>query len=182
MRALRDPLTPPRLFADRPRSGAYLNMLLLAAVTLALLFLLGQFLQNARGLGPLAAGLAFLPMPGLLFAFGRVTPRLISRFGTRRLTLTGLPLIAVATAWLTRPSVHDGYVLGALVPLTLFAVGAGLSFLPLTLTVLSGVRARTRESPPACFRPRSRSAARWEWPCSSPCSSPCTAWPLATGA
>ncbi|GAB3976707.1 MFS transporter [Actinoallomurus acanthiterrae] len=134
------PMVPPRLFADRARAGAYLNMLLLAAATFGMLFFLGQFLQNVLGFGPLTAGAAFLPMSGLLFAFARLTPRLIPRFGMRRLTLTGLPLIAAGMVWLTRTSPHCGYVLGALMPMTLFGLGAGLSFLPLTLTILSGVQ------------------------------------------
>lgn len=134
------PMVPARLFADRARLGAYLSMLLLAAATFGMLFFLGQFLQNVLGFSPLTAGAAFLPMSGLLFAFSRLTPRLIPRFGMWRLTLTGLPLIATGMVWLTRTSPHSGYVSGALMPMMLFGLGAGLSFLPLTLTVLSGVR------------------------------------------
>jgi EmrB/QacA subfamily drug resistance transporter len=134
------PVVPLRLFADRARAGSYLNMLLLAAAMFGMFFFLVQYLQNSLGFSPLKAGLAFLPMTGLLFGAARLAPRLVPRFGARRLMLTGLPLIVAGMAWLTRLSASSGYVGGALGPMLLFGLGAGMVFLPLTLTILSGVR------------------------------------------
>ncbi|MCO6010709.1 MFS transporter [Actinoallomurus purpureus] len=139
MRAER-PVVPLRLFADRARSGSYLNMLLLAAAMFGMFFFIVQFLQNVLGFSPLKAGVAFLPMSGLIFVMARVSPRLIPRVGARRLILIGLPLIAVGMAWLTRLSAHSGYASGVLAPMVLFGLGAGLVFLPVTATVLAGVR------------------------------------------
>ncbi|MEV0402102.1 MFS transporter [Actinoallomurus sp. NPDC050550] len=134
------PVVPLRLFADRARSGSYLNMLLLAAAMFGMFFFIVQFLQNVLGFSPLKAGVAFLPMSGLLFVMARVSPRLIPRVGPRRLMLIGLPLIAVGMLWLTRLSAHSGYASGVLGPMMLFGLGAGLVFLPITVTILSGVR------------------------------------------
>ncbi len=136
------PVVPLRLFADRARAGSYLNMLILAAAMFGMFFFLVQFLQNTLGFSPLKAGLAFLPMTGLLFTSARLAPRLIPRYGARRLMLTGLPLIAAGMAWLTRLSGHSGYVEGALGPMLLFGLGAGLAFLPMTVTILSRVERR----------------------------------------
>jgi EmrB/QacA subfamily drug resistance transporter len=136
----RQPVVPLRLFADRARSGAYLIMLLLAAAMFGMFFFLVQFLQNSLGFGPLEAGVAFLPMTGLLFGVARLAPRLVPRFGPRRLMLTGLPFIIVGMLWLTRLSATSGYASGVLGPMILFGLGAGLVFLPVTLTILSGVR------------------------------------------
>jgi EmrB/QacA subfamily drug resistance transporter len=133
------PVVPLRLFADRARAGAYLNMLLLAAAMFGMFFFLVQFLQNTLGFSPLRAGLAFLPMTLPLFVIARLAPRLVPRFGTRRLILCGLPLILAGMLWLTRLSAESGYVSGALGPMMLFGLGAGLVFLPVTLTILSGV-------------------------------------------
>ena len=44
-------------------------------------FFLTQFLQGVSGYSPLEAGLAFLPMTAVMFAMGRVVPRLAPRFG-----------------------------------------------------------------------------------------------------
>jgi predicted MFS family arabinose efflux permease len=103
-------------------------------------FFLVQFLQNSLGFSPLKAGLAFLPMTGLLFGIARLAPRLVPRFGARPLMLTGLPFILAGMLWLTRLSATSGYASSALGPMLLFGLGAGLVFLPLTLTILSGVR------------------------------------------
>jgi hypothetical protein len=54
--------------------------------------------------------------------------------------LTGLPLILAGMVWLTRLSASSGYAGGALGPMLLFGLGAGMVFLPLMLTILSGVR------------------------------------------
>jgi EmrB/QacA subfamily drug resistance transporter len=134
------PVVPLRLFADRARAGSYLDMLLLAAAMFGMFFFLVQFLQNSLGFSPLKAGLAFLPMTGLLFGAARLAPRLVPRFGPRRLMLTGLPLILAGMVWLTRLSASSGYAGGALGPMLLFGLGAGMVFLPLMLTILSGVR------------------------------------------
>jgi EmrB/QacA subfamily drug resistance transporter len=134
------PVVPLRLFADGARAGAYLNMLLLAAAMFGMFFFLVQFLQNFLGFSPLKAGLAFLPMTGLMFGIARVAPRLVARFGPRRLMLTGMPFIVAGMAWLTRLSATSGYASGALPPMILFGLGAGLVFLPLTATILSGVQ------------------------------------------
>jgi EmrB/QacA subfamily drug resistance transporter len=134
------PVVPLRLFADRARAGSYLDMLLVAAAMFGMFFFLVQFLQNALGFSPLRAGAAFLPMTGLLFGVARLAPRLVPRYGARRLMLTGLPVMVAGMVWLTRLSPSAGYVQGALGPMVLFGLGAGLVFLPLTLTILSGVR------------------------------------------
>ncbi|GLY82345.1 MFS transporter [Actinoallomurus iriomotensis] len=134
------PVVPLRLFADRARAGAYSGMLLLAAAMFGMFFFLVQFLQNSLGFSPLKAGLAFLPMTGLLFGVARLAPRLVPRFGARRLMLAGLPVMLAGMGWLTRLSASSGYAGALLGPLILFGVGAGIVFLPLTLTILSGVR------------------------------------------
>jgi EmrB/QacA subfamily drug resistance transporter len=134
------PVVPLRLFADRARAGAYFTMLLLAAAMFGMFFFLVQFLQNSLGFSPLKAGLAFLPMTGLLFGVARLAPRLVPRFGARRLMLAGLPFMLAGMLWLTRLTASSGYAGAMLGPLVLFGLGAGIVFLPLTLTILSGVR------------------------------------------
>ncbi|MEV5751162.1 MFS transporter [Actinoallomurus sp. NPDC052308] len=134
------PVIPLRLFADGARAGSYLVMLLLAAAMFGMFFFIVQFLQNILGFSPLKAGVAFLPMSGLLFVMARITPRLVPRVGPRRLLLAGLPLIAVGMVWFTQLSPHSGYASGVLGPMLFFGLGAGVVFLPVTATVLAGVR------------------------------------------
>ena len=55
----------------------------------SMFFFLTQFLQGVRGYSALQAGLAFLPMTAVMFAMGRVVPRLAPRFGNTRLLIGG---------------------------------------------------------------------------------------------
>lgn len=134
------PVVPLRLLADRSRAGAYLNMLLLAAAMFGMFFFLVQFMQNGLGFSPFRAGLAFLPLTVPLFGMARLVPRLMPAFGTRRLMLAGLPLIVAGMLWLVGLSPDGAYASGPLPSMLLFGLGAGLVFMPLTLTILSGVR------------------------------------------
>jgi MFS family permease len=86
------PITPLHLFADRVRSGAYVARMLLVSAMFSTFFFMTQFLQGVLGFSALGAGLAFLPMTVVMFAMGRLLPRLTPRFGERRLLLGGLLL------------------------------------------------------------------------------------------
>ncbi len=130
---------PLRLFAERNRSSAYLAQFLLAAAMFGVFFFLTQFLQEVLRLAPLAAGFAFVPMAASQFGLVRVVPRLIPRFGAKAVMVTGAALAALAMILLTRLSASSSYFPDILVPLVLLGMGGGLAFLPLNLTILSGV-------------------------------------------
>lgn len=136
------PMVPLRLLVERNRVGAYLNMLLLPAAMFGVFFFVTQFLQVVLGLTPLQAGLGFLPMALGMFGLVRIVPRLLPRFGARRLMALGIGLMTVAMAWLAQIGPHSGYVAGLLGPLLLIGVGMGLAIVPVSVTVLTGVRAQ----------------------------------------
>ena len=101
------PITPLRLFADVSRSGSYAARLLLVAGMFGMFFFLTQFLQDILGFSPLRTGVAFLPMTIALFAVSRAVPRLIPRFGGRRLMIAGMLPVIAGMAWLSRVSPDD---------------------------------------------------------------------------
>lgn len=133
------PLLPLRLLAERRRATAYVDMLLVPSVMYGVFFFISQYLEEGLRYSAVRAGLAFLPLTGLIFASSRITPRIITRTGPRPLLWTGLPCLLVATAWISRATPSSGYLAGLLGPLVLFGVGAGCCFLPLSVTILSGV-------------------------------------------
>jgi len=136
----RQPITPLRLFADLSRSGSFAARLLLVAGMFGMFFFLTQFLQDVLGFSPLRAGVAFLPMTITLFATSRAVPRLIPRFGGKRLMVLGmLPVIAGMT-WLSRVSPATSYWTGVFEPMVAFGAGMGVVFVPLTSASLTGVR------------------------------------------
>jgi EmrB/QacA subfamily drug resistance transporter len=136
------PLVPLRLFADRNRASGYTIMLLAPAGMFAMFFFLTQFLQDVLGFGPLRAGFAFLPLAVALFGVARLIPRLLPRFGPRRLVVTGMILLSVGLLWLSRISPHSGYATALLAPMVLFGLGAGLGASPLNAVIMASVNPR----------------------------------------
>ncbi|HMD91871.1 MAG TPA: MFS transporter [Trebonia sp.] len=134
------PITPLRLFADVSRSGSYAARLLLVAGMFGMFFFLTQFLQDILGFSPLRTGVAFLPMTIALFAVSRAVPRLIPRFGGRRLMIAGMLPVIAGMAWLSRVSPETSYWTGVFGPMLLFGLGMGIVFVPLTSVSLMGVR------------------------------------------
>lgn len=134
------PIFPLRLLANRNRASAYLNMLIMPATMLGMFFFLTQFVQEVLGFSPIKAGFAFLPLSAVIFLTSRFVPRLLPRFGFKQLMVTGAALITAGMLWLTQISADSTYLTNLLAPMLLFGVGAGLSFTPLSLMILSGVQ------------------------------------------
>lgn len=133
------PLVPMRLLTDRRRGPAYATMLLVPAVMYAIFFFVSQFLESGLHFSALQTGFAFLPFTGIIFTSSRITPKLVARTGARPMLVFGLGCLTIATVWISFASASEGYLLGVLGPLMLLGIGAGSSFLPLSVTILSGV-------------------------------------------
>lgn len=134
-----EPIMPLRLFADRNRASAYLNMLLLPAAMFGVFFFLTQYVQEVLGYSPIVAGVSFLPITIVIFAASQAVPRLLPRFGPKPLLVTGGIMITLGMIWLTQLSATTQYTTGLLGPMLLFGAGMGLSFTPLSIVILSGV-------------------------------------------
>jgi predicted MFS family arabinose efflux permease len=105
-------------------------------------FFLTEFLQREMAFSPVETGIAFLPMTVSIFIVSRIVPRLIPRFEPRLILIGGTSLVVLATLWLTRIDVSTPYAPAIVGPMILLGVGVGSSFLPLSITVLSGVPGR----------------------------------------
>ena len=136
------PITPLRLFNDRSRTIANVARGLLFGGMFGLFFFLTQFLQDVLGYSALKTGFAFLPLPVTVFLVSQLTSRvLIHRVHAKVLMVGGVALgiTGFALASGLDPSSSYGHVLASLL---LFAVGNGLSFVPLTQAALEGVPAK----------------------------------------
>jgi EmrB/QacA subfamily drug resistance transporter len=133
------PLLPLWIFADRNRAGVYLILLCLASVFFGMFFFLTLFTQVVWGYSALRGGLAYLPFIGGFIAIAGVCTRLVSRVGARVPMTVGAALAPVSMFWLSRLHVHSHYLTGVCLPLLLFAVTAGLIFVPLTMTLVAGI-------------------------------------------
>ena len=137
-----EPLLPLRIFADRTRAGVYLILLCLASAFFGFFFFLTQYLQVVWGYSPLKSGLAYLPFIGAFIVVAGISSKLVNRVGARPLMTVGAVIAPVGLFWLSR--VHEGshYLTGVALPLMVFAVAAGLIFVPLTMTLVAGVSDR----------------------------------------
>lgn len=121
-----EPLLDPRLFL-RPavRAGA-LGMAALFTGMFGLFYLNGQYLQYAKGYGPLGAGVRLLPMAAALLA-GPRCGLLLERLAGRRATAAGGMLLLSSglcvVATVDAHSPYGVYALGA----TLTALGCGIA-------------------------------------------------------
>ncbi len=133
------PMLRPELLRDPRRVGGLAVMALVVGGQLSMFFLAVQFIEGELGFGPMASGLAFLPLTLGIFGMSRVTPRLLARVGATPMIMTGALGLAVSFAWLSTLSASDGYWTGLFGPMLLNGLSAGLAFMPVTTTVLAGV-------------------------------------------
>jgi len=103
-------------------------------------FLLTQFMQQVLGFDALTAGLGFLPLMTTQVVTARLVPRLLARARPSTLVVCGTVLVLVATLWLARLDSDSTWLGGLLGPMLLLGLGGGMTFVPLSSTILSGVR------------------------------------------
>ncbi|GLX21894.1 MFS transporter [Streptomyces lavendulae] len=138
----RTPLMPLRILRSRTVAGANLVQVLMVAALFSFQVLVALYLQQVRGYGAAATGLAMLPAA---LAIGGISlggaAKLIARHGERRVLLTGLALLVAGLALLTRLPVRADYVTD-LLPVMLLASGFGLALPALTTLGMSGADER----------------------------------------
>ena len=134
------PLTPLWVFADRNRGGAYMIQALVGGALFGMFFLTALFLQHVLGYSPLKAGAAFVPATAVMTGAAGAMSRLVNRTGVRPLVATGTAIAAAGMWWLSHLHLHAGYLTGVMLPLMVLSAGLGLTFVPLTLTAVSGVK------------------------------------------
>jgi EmrB/QacA subfamily drug resistance transporter len=133
-----EPLMPLYIFRNRNRSGSYAMMLCIGIALFSMFYFLTQYLQNVLGWSPIRTGVGFLPMTAGIVVAATISSRLITRIGIRLPLLVGPAAATVGLFWISRITVSSTY-LDILWPLFILALGMGFSFVPLTLTAVSGV-------------------------------------------
>lgn len=133
------PVVPLRLFADVERSGAYLGRVLIVGAMFSTFYFLSQFLQNVRGLSPLATGFAYIPLTGMFFAMVYVVRLLAPRASKAVLLVVSLALATIGMAWLSRIDAGTAFWPGILLPLLVLGVGQGIAIILFTDFGMSGI-------------------------------------------
>ncbi|MCO8308401.1 MFS transporter [Streptomyces sp. RKCA744] len=132
------PLIDVRYFRSPPLTGASLIAVLAFGVLAGFSFLSSLYLQQARGLTAVAAGLALLPMAGSMAVLGLVSGRVVARRGPLvPLVVSGLAT-AVGCAMLSGATQHTPlvYVLAAY---AVVGVGLGMVNPPISTIAVSSM-------------------------------------------
>jgi EmrB/QacA subfamily drug resistance transporter len=134
-----EPLMPLSIFKNRNRSGSFAMMLCIGIALFSMFYFLTQYLQNVLDYSPIRTGVGFLPMTAGIVVAATLSSRLVGRIGIRIPLLVGPSAATIGILWITRITPTSSYfdVLG---PLVVIALGMGFSFVPLTLTAVSGVK------------------------------------------
>ncbi|MGI8696167.1 MAG: MFS transporter [Mycobacteriales bacterium] len=136
------PIVPMRLFRNRNRSAGYAVMLVFAGGMMGMFFFLTQFVQNVLQYSPIKAGVAFLPIAGVIGVSAQLSSRFMLRLGSKPFMVTGAALATGGLGWLSQLSAGSGYVRGLLFPMLIFGFGMGFLFVPLTMLAVAGVEPR----------------------------------------
>jgi EmrB/QacA subfamily drug resistance transporter len=133
-----EPLVDVRFFRSVLFSGAAASAICSFGAYGAFLFLNTLYLQDARGLSALDAGLYTLPLALCTIVFAPLTGQLVARIGTRRPLLVAGVALGVAPLMLTAitPRTSVGLLFGSYV---IFGIGLGLVNPPITNTAISGM-------------------------------------------
>lgn len=91
-------------------------------------FVVTLLLQQDRGYGPLAAGLAFLPLAVMITVGNAVAGRIVGPLGVRRTLTLAFVIDAVGLLLLALQINGDGYVLNLLPGLLISGLGHGITY------------------------------------------------------
>lgn len=138
---VRNPLMPLQLFSSRNLVGANLIQVIGAAGMFGTFFLGTLYLQNVKHYDAMQIGLAFLPVTLCMGTLSvRYSEKLIMRFGSRAVSLSGLVLMAVGLGLFALAPADADYLTQLLPTMALLGLGAGACFPALVGLAMAGVK------------------------------------------
>jgi EmrB/QacA subfamily drug resistance transporter len=139
---LENPILPIRMLRIRSLTGASAARAMLAVGMFTTFFIGTLYLQHVGGYTAFGTGLAFLPTTLAMAAlsFG-LAARLMRRFGPSRLLAVGMVTVLVGLVVMSGADAHTTYFPRLLIAYALIGLGAGASFMPLTIIAMADVPA-----------------------------------------
>ena len=134
------PLLPLRIFRLRTLSAANVAMLMVGATAFSQLFLITLYLQEVLRYSAIETGVAFIAITVTIVVFSNVGQGLTTRLGARWVLSAGLLLTAAGGALYAQMPAGGHYFWDVFPGLILSGVGLALSFVPVTIASLTGVR------------------------------------------
>lgn len=133
------PLMPLSIFRLRNLVAGNLIMLPVIAGALGQFFFLSLYVQNVLKYSPSISGVAFLPVPIIIGFVSYNTPKLLSKFTAKQLTVAGVILATFGVFLISMLGEHSSYWLHMFPAFLFLAVGFGISFVAITIAATSGI-------------------------------------------
>jgi EmrB/QacA subfamily drug resistance transporter len=131
------PMLDLRFFENPRFSAASMSITLVFFAMFGSIFLLTQHLQFVLGYTPLQAGVRLMPVATLIVA-AALSSRLVDRFGTKIVVVTGLVIVSMALFLLTTLSISSGYLPVAL-SIAILGLGMGTTMAPATDSIMGSL-------------------------------------------
>jgi EmrB/QacA subfamily drug resistance transporter len=137
----RDPLVPFTIFRLRTLRGANIVGLLLGMSLFSMFFFISLYVQEVMGYSPIQTGIAYLPLAvGIIVAAGAASA-LVTKMGFKAPLIFGMLCIAGGLFWFSLLPTHGAHFYSDILgPSLLAAVGLGLSFVPVTIAAVTGIK------------------------------------------
>jgi predicted MFS family arabinose efflux permease len=139
-RTAENPIVPLSLFSDRSRIAVFATTSLSGGVTFAVTVVIGLYVQNVMGYGPLRSAISFIPF-GLAMPIGGIlSTRLVTWLRPRVVMIAG-GILLLGAILCGSALLHRGapYFPNLVLPIVLGGIGLGLMGLPLSLALIASV-------------------------------------------
>src|SRR6059058_4561084 len=134
------PLLRVERIADRAVGGGLVLMLAAAGSIFGLFLLASLYLQNVLGMGPLATGLAFVPLAVAAGIGAHGASHLIAKHGVRGPLAGAFAVAAVGMLLLSRVGESGSYLRDVLPGILVAGLGLGIAVVSVSVSVLTGTR------------------------------------------
>jgi EmrB/QacA subfamily drug resistance transporter len=136
----RNPILPLRVLRLHTPRWSNIIQFLVGVGIFSQFFLLTLYMQQVLGYSALRTGVAYLSATLLSVIFAVVAQAMVNRVGLRVVTVTGQLLLVGAAILYTQLPVDGNYWRNLLPGFILTGIGLGMSFVPLSIGALTGVR------------------------------------------
>ncbi len=136
------PLVPFRIFKLPTVTGANATGLLIGASLFSMFFFISLYMQQVLGYSAIHAGLSYLPLAISIIIAAGVASQLVTRLGFKPVLLAGLVFVTAGLVLFAQVPTHGSFAADLLLPSVLAGIGLGVSFVPVTIAAVAGVRER----------------------------------------
>jgi EmrB/QacA subfamily drug resistance transporter len=134
-----EPLMRFGILRNRAVTAANALAFILTITTLSTFLALTLYMQRVLGFSAMESGFAFVAIAGSSMVWSTIAARVVTRVGVKPVLVVGFSALAAGLAYLSQISVGGSYMADLLPGFLLMAMGLGFSFVPISISALSGV-------------------------------------------